>query len=72
MSGGLFVEAMEMGRDHIWLVLPLLAVVAVVYKTVRVRHVRRLPMQVLILWGYMAVGLAALAAAFYLLVEYVA
>ncbi len=73
MSGwGFLTEPVEMGRDHIWLVLPLCAVVAVVYKTLRVRHLRQLPFQVLAVWAYMAVGLAALAVAFYLLVEYVA
>ncbi len=66
------VHPVQMGRDHIWLVLPLLAVVAVVYKTIRVRHLRQLPLQVLALWAYMLVGLLALAAVFYVLVEYVA
>ena len=52
--------------------LPLVAVVAVVYKTIRVHYLRELPRQILALWAYMAVGLAVLAGAFFLLVEYVA
>jgi len=69
MSGWkLFVEPVQLGRDHIWLVLPLCALVAVVYKTIRVKHLRRLPLQIAALWAYMAVGLAVLAAAFYFLV----
>ena len=64
------VEPVQMGRDHIWLVLPLCAVVALVYKTIRVEHLRQLPGQILALWAYMAAGLAVLAAALALLVVY--
>ncbi len=62
-----FTKPLEMGRDHIWLVLPLCAVVAVVYKTVRVEFLRDLPKQILGLWLSMVAGLAVLAAAFYFL-----
>jgi hypothetical protein len=65
----IFTQPMELGRDHIWLVLPLCAVVAVVYKTVRVRYLRDLPKQILSLWLSMAAGLAVLATAFYFLVR---
>jgi hypothetical protein len=68
----LFVNPVQMGQDSLWLVLPLCAVVAVVYKTVRIRNLRRLPMQILGLWGYMIGGLVALGVAFWLLLEYVA
>ena len=72
MSDGwqLFVNPVVMGRDALWFVGPLCAVVAVVYKTVRVERLRQLPLQILILWAYILVGLSALAAAFYLLLEY--
>ena len=68
----LFVHPVEMGQDSLWLVLPLCAAVAVVYKTVRIRDLRRLPLQILSLWGYMILGLIALGVAFWLLLEYVA
>lgn len=48
---------------QLWLMLPLCAAVAVVYKAVRVRQVRRLHIDVLALMLYMVLGLAALGAA---------
>jgi len=44
----------------LWLVLPLCASVAVVYKTIRVNNIRRMPMEAGVLLVYMAVGLGAL------------
>ena len=66
----LLVHPLQLGYDPVWLLLPLLAVVGAVYKAIRVRHLRALPLQILILWAYMAVGLVILAAAFYILVEH--
>ncbi|MCK4624129.1 MAG: hypothetical protein KAV00_02375 [Phycisphaerae bacterium] len=68
----IFKHPIQMGADHIWLVLPLCMVLAVVYKTVRVKHIKQLPLQILSLWAYIFVGLVSLAVAFWLLVEYVA
>jgi len=68
----LFVNPIELGVNHVWLVLPLCAVLAVVYKTIRVPHLRQLPLQVLTLWAYILLGLAGLGVAFFLLLEYVA
>ena len=68
----LFWNPIEMGQDALWLVLPLCAVVAVVYKTVRVQTLRQLPMNILGLWLYMLFGLSCLAVALYLLNEYMA
>ncbi len=65
------VTPLEMGWNHMWLVVPLCAAVAVVYKTIRVERLRELPRQILGLWLYMALGLTALAGALYFLVEYV-
>lgn len=67
-----FVNPIQMGRDSLWLVVPLCIVLAVVYKTIRIRNLRRLPLQILSLWVYILVGLAVLAFAFYLLLEYFA
>ena len=68
MSWQVLVNPIEMGRDHIWLVLPVCAVVAAVYKTIRIRHLRDLPLQILWLWLSMAAGLLALAVVLYFLV----
>ena len=68
----IFKHPIQMGVNHIWLVLPLCMVLAVVYKTIRVKHLRQLPLQILGLWAYIFVGLVSLAVAFWLLVEYVA
>ncbi len=68
----IFKHPIQMGADHIWLVLPLCMVLAVVYKTIRVKYIRQLPLQILSLWAYIFVGLVSLAVAFWLLVEYVA
>ena len=65
-------KPIPMGPEHVWLVLPLCAVAAVVYKTIRVRRLRQLPLAILGLWAYMAVGLTALGLVFFLLLEYVA
>ena len=56
----------------LWLVLPLCAAVAIVYKTVRVRNLRRLPLQVVAVLAYMVVGMAVLAVVLWLIQEYVA
>ena len=68
----LFVNPIEMGVHHVWLVLPLCAVLAAVYKTIRVEHLRQLPMAILGLWAYMAGGFLVLGVAFWILVEYFA
>lgn len=66
----LLVHPVQMTNEHV-LLLPLLATVAVVYKTIRVRDLRSLPLQVLILWAYMAAGVVGLAAALYVLAEHI-
>jgi hypothetical protein len=68
----LFVNPVRMGQDSLWLVLPLCAAAGVVYKAIRVRNLRQLPLQVLGLWAYMLVGLLILCVALYLLQRYVA
>ena len=72
MIATLFVHPVPLGSNYIWLVVPLCAFVAVVYKAVRVRRLRQLPLEVLRLWAFMLVGLVALGTAFYVLLEYVA
>lgn len=54
----------------LWLLLPLCVSVAVVYKTVRTTNLRRLHIEIIILIGYMAGGLAALGLGLWLVHEY--
>jgi hypothetical protein len=54
----------------LWLVIPLCASVALVYKALRVRDVRRLPWEAGFLLLYMVAGLATLGAGLWLLVRY--
>lgn len=54
----------------LWLLLPLCATVAVVYKTVRTQDVRRLPVEILSLLGYMTAGLVALGAVLWVIQAY--
>ena len=51
---------LEAGSWMLWLLLPLCMAVAIVYKTVRTKNLRRLPLEVLALMGYMTAGLVAL------------
>ena len=55
---------------ELWLVLPLCAVVGLVYKAVRVENLRSLPMEFLRLMVYMAVGLTTLCLVLWLIHTY--
>jgi hypothetical protein len=72
MAWEVFYNPMELGWRHVWLLLPLLAVCAIVYKTVRAERPSQIPRQVAVLWLYIMLGLVVLGGAFYLLLEYVA
>jgi len=72
MIAWLFVQPIQLGRDHLWLVVPLCILVAAVYKTIRVKHLRDLPIQIVGLCLYIFVGLAVLGVAFHFLLEYAA
>jgi len=54
----------------VWLILPLCASVAIVYKTIRTQSLRRLPVEIALLLGYMAVGLVVLGVGLWLVQEY--
>ena len=58
----LFYNPMSLnpGNGILWLLLPLCASVAIIYKTIRTTNLKRLPLEILALMGYMVVGLAAL------------
>ena len=51
----------------LWLLLPMCLSVAIVYKTIRIDSLRRLPKSVAVLMLYMVGGLAVLGAALWLL-----
>ncbi len=51
----------------LWLLLPLCMSVAIVYKTIRVEDVRRLPVAIVLLMGYILAGLVALSAALWVI-----
>ena len=55
---------------ELWLLLPLCAVVAVIYKAVRIEHVRRLPREALVTFLYMIGGLVGLGLVLWLLTDY--
>lgn len=55
---------------QLWLILPLCAIVALTYKTVRTNDIRRLWSQVLILIGFMYAGLVSLGIVLWLVQDY--
>lgn len=54
----------------LWLIIPLCVSVSVVYKTIRTGDLRRLPLQIAGLVGYIVVGLTLLCVALYLVQEF--
>ena len=54
----------------LWLLLPLCLVVAIIYKTIRIRTLGRLWWEILYLFAYILGGLATLGAASYLILNY--
>ena len=58
----IFFHPVTLPSDSLlWLMLPLVVSVAVVYKTLRTNNLRRLPLQILGLVGYIAGGTVVLA-----------
>ncbi|NLW86074.1 MAG: hypothetical protein GXY38_04305 [Planctomycetes bacterium] len=55
---------------QLWLLLPLLAAVAVVYKTVRAEDVRRIWLESLLLFAYMLGGLVVLGAILWAVISF--
>jgi hypothetical protein len=70
IAGTLFYHPLTVPTDlHLWLLLPLCAAVAIVYKAVRTQHVRRLALDSAVLLAYMVVGLLALGVALWAVVR---
>ncbi len=59
----LFRNPMLVSTDALlWLLIPLCASVAIIYKTIRTENIRRLPLEILVLFVFMIAGLVALGA----------
>jgi hypothetical protein len=64
--GWLFVHPLNLPYGaRLWMMLPLVACVALVYRATRARHARELPRATLMTFTYTVVGMALIAAAFY-------
>jgi len=71
IAWALFYNPMTLGfYSELWLVFPLCAAVGLVYKTIRIHDLRRLPREILVLLIYMVVGLSVLATALWGIHEY--
>ena len=68
----LFKNPMQLPSDGtlVWLILPLCASVAIIYKTLRTDSLRRLWLEILMLLTYMVAGLVVLGAGLWLIQEY--
>lgn len=55
---------------QIWLLIPLLIAVALVYKTARSRHIRDVPKETAVTLAYMFGGLIVLALVLWLMTDY--
>jgi len=71
MIATLFYHPVQLPSSSLlWMILPLLVVVAVVYKTVRAHNVRRLALDTAYLVILMVLGLAGLGGALWLIQRY--
>ena len=58
---------MPLGSQQLlWLLLPLCASLAIVYKTIRTNNISRLPLEILALFGYILLGLLGVGAGLWL------
>lgn len=64
--GWLFVHPLNLPYGaRLWMMLPLVACVALVYRATRARQVREMPRATAITFAYTVVGMALIAVAFY-------
>jgi hypothetical protein len=67
----LFHNPMTLSTDSLlWLMLPLSISVAIVYKTLRTNNLRRLPLEILGLIGYVVVGVIGLGVGLWFIQTY--
>jgi hypothetical protein len=65
--GWLFVSPLKLpAGTRLWMMLPLVACVALVYRATRARDVRRMPRATVVTFVNIVVGMALVAVAFYL------
>ncbi len=65
--GWLFVSPLKLPAGaRLWMMLPLVACVALVYRATRARDVRRMPRATVLTFVNIVVGMALIAVAFYL------
>jgi hypothetical protein len=65
--GWLFIHPLNLPYGaRLWMMLPLVACVALVYRATRARQVRELPRATALTFTYTVVGMALIAVAFYL------
>ena len=62
LSFTLFINPIQIGDWWYWLLVPLSAGIAVVYKALKVRHVRQVPLSAAVLTVTILAGMAAAAA----------
>ncbi len=67
----LFIDPVRIGAMWYWLVVPLAVAIAVVYKALKAPAVRQVPVAAAGLTATILVGMAAAAAALYILYEVV-
>ena len=72
MIATLFYNPLTMpsGAGMLWLMLPLLAGVAIVYKTVRTKSLHHLPREIALLMLYMVAGLLTMAVSLWVVYHY--
>lgn len=71
IAWSMFYHPMQCNSDVLlWFLLPLCAVVTVVYKTIRIDKLRRLPLETFLLICYMLGGLGALAGVCWAILEF--
>ena len=67
---GIFTSGMILqGWQRMLLMLPLCLSIATVYKTLRIDNPRELPAAILVLWGTIVLGMAAVGAGLWLIFE---
>ena len=71
MTWAIFQQPVALSFDaELWLLLPLCAAVGLVYKTIRIDDLRRLPREIAFLMAYMVVGLVTLCLGLWLIQAY--
>lgn len=70
LLAGLFTNPMTLPFDTLWAVIPVSLAVAIVYKTLRTKTLRRLPWDITKLTVYILASIAALMVGFYVVFVY--